>query len=112
MSASLQGHQLNFLPNGHDHQNGLSEIHTSGETGSNSCSVGSCQCVLSQTYFNSSAKASSNSKSCNSDRLSQEMPVITDELIAKVENGEDQRTYVMVRNIPSNFCKEQLINEF
>ena len=40
------------------------------------------------------------------------MPVITDELISKVENGDDQRTYIMVRNIPSNFCKDQLISEF
>jgi len=75
----------------------------------NTDSQESCCCVLSQTYFNTSQKASSNSKSCNSDRHNSEIPVITDELISKVKNGDDQRTYVMVRNIPSNFCKDQLI---
>jgi hypothetical protein len=40
------------------------------------------------------------------------MPVITADQIQKVANGDDQRTYVMVRNIPSNFSKEQLMLEF
>lgn len=36
------------------------------------------------------------------------MPLLDEEMIKRVEKGDEQRTYVMMRNIPNQYSKEKL----